>query len=192
MTAPLIVGFGGTTRAMSSGEKLVRGVLSASQAKGARTIMFDGPALQSLPHYAPEHPDRTPEQTAFIDAIRQADGIVIGTPAYHGGMSGLVKNAIDLVEDTSRDGRSYFSGRAVGLVVSAAGWQACGVTLQSMRGVVHALRGWPTPLGITVNTIEQQIFDKSGAIKDPNIAKLCALQADEILHFIAQAQQKAA
>ena len=27
-------------------------------------------------------------------------------------------------------------------------------TMQSLRSVVHALRGWPTPLGVAVNSTE--------------------------------------
>jgi len=151
---PLIVGLGGTTRQGSSSERLIRAVLKDAEEAGAATLMFCGPDLAKLPHYAPELPTRTEEQTALVEAMRRADGIVIGTPGYHGGISGLVKNAIDLLEDLREDARPYFEGRPVGLIVTAGGWQACGVTLSAMRDVVHAMRGWPTPLGIAVNSSE--------------------------------------
>ena len=122
--APLIVGIGGTTRAGSSSERAVRAVLMRAEALGARTRMFDGPALAALPHYAPERAERSAEQAAFVEAVRGADGVVVGTPGYHGGMSGLVKNALDLLEDLRGDMRPYLEGRAVGLIVTAAGWQA--------------------------------------------------------------------
>ena len=60
-----------------------------------------------------------------------------------------MKNAIDLLEDLRGDSRVYLDGRAVGCIVTAAGWQGCNTTLGAMRGIVHALRGWPTPLGVT-------------------------------------------
>jgi FMN reductase len=69
--------------------------------------MFGGMELARLPNFAPEESARSAQQKDFIEAIRKADGLVIG-------------------------------------------WQACGVTLQSIRGIVHALKGWPTPVGITV------------------------------------------
>jgi len=72
-----------------------------------------------LPHFAPESTERTPAQRELIDAVRAADGLVIGTPGYHGGISGLVKNAIDLLEDKRGDKRVYFDGLPVGIVVSA-------------------------------------------------------------------------
>ena len=115
--------------------------------------MFDGQTLAALPHYAPERSERTPEQAAFVEAVRRADGLIVGTPGYHGGMSGLIKNALDLLEDLRGDVRPYLEGRAVGLVVTASGWQAGGRGAErACVDVVHALRGWPTPLGVSLNS----------------------------------------
>jgi FMN reductase len=182
MAAPLVVGFGGTSRAGSSGELLVSAVLAQAERLGARTQLFSGIALAGLPHFSPEGRDRTPEQIAFVEAIRAADGVIIATPGYHGGVSGIVKNAIDLLEDLREDSRPYFDGRAVGLIVTAAGWQACGVTLTSMRGIVHSMRGWPTPQGITVNTAAQQVF-ADGKIADTGLADSISLQARHVVQF---------
>ncbi len=79
---------------------------------------------------------------------------MICSPGYHGGVSGLVKNAIDWVEELREDERPYFDGRAVGLIVVADGWQATVTTLTSLRSIVHALRGWPTPLGVAINAAD--------------------------------------
>jgi FMN reductase len=178
-----IVGIGGTTRPDSSGERMTRAVLAAAARRGARTQMFGGAALQALPHFAPESLERTKEQLALVEAVRAADGLVICSPGYHGGVSGLVKNAIDLLEDLRDDRRSYFDGRAVGLIVVAAGWQACGSTLNAMRSIVHAMRGWPTPLGITVNVVAQRPFGEAGDITDVALAELVEAQAAQILGF---------
>jgi FMN reductase len=182
---PLIVGFGGTTRQGSSGEQLVAAVLASCQAHGARTHLFGGAALAALPHFAPEVATRTPAQQEFIDAIRAADGVVIGSPGYHGGVSGLVKNAIDLLEDTRLDRRAYFDGLPVGLVVSAAGWQAGGITLAALRGIVHAMRGWPTPVGIAVNSAAQRLFEDDGRIADAGLAQSVREQARQIMRLAA-------
>ena len=181
MASPLIVGFGGSTRPGSSGERLVRGVLTEAEALGAKVRMFGGAELAALPHFTPEAPSRSDEQSEFVEAVREADGLVIGSPGYHGGVSGLVKNAIDLLEDLKDDRRVYFSERAVGLVVVAAGWQACGVTLQAMRGIVHAMRGWPTPIGIAVNTVEQNPFRPDGSVADEGVRGVCAAQAEQLV-----------
>lgn len=182
---PYIVGIGGTPRPGSSSERLVAAVLAEAERMGATVKLFGGKELVALPHFAPETQLRTAEQRAFIEAVRAADGLVIGTPSYHGGVSGLVKNAIDLLEDTRNDERIYLDGLAVGLVVSAAGWQAGGVTLAALRGIVHATRGWPTPLGVCVNTVAQELFDSRGNIIDPTVQSLVKTQALQIVRFAA-------
>jgi len=178
-----IVGLGGTFRQASSSERIVRAVLAECAALGAETVMFDGPALAGLPHFNPEKPDRTPAEQALVEAVRGADGIVIGSPGYHGGYSGLVKNAVDLLEDLRGDRRVYFDGRPVGLVVTAAGWQACGTTLSALRDVVHAMRGWPTPVGVAVNSVEQKPFAPDGTLADEGIARAVRAQAEQIMGF---------
>ncbi|WP_174296807.1 NADPH-dependent FMN reductase [Sphingomonas bacterium] len=183
MSALRIVGVGGTTRPGSSTERLVAAVLDRCRGEGADTQLFGGAELAALPHFAPEKPERDAAQRAFVEAVRRCDGLVIGTPGYHGGVSGLVKNAIDLLEDLRGDVRAYFDGRPVDLVVSAAGWQAGGVTLSALRGIVHAMRGWPTPVGIAVNSIEQTPFDAAGTLADPGIAGAIGAQADQIMAF---------
>lgn len=178
-----VVGIGGTLRANSSSELLVRAVLNECEKLGAETRMFDGPTLATLPHYNPESAERTEGQSEFVAAVRNADALVISSPGYHGGVSGVVKNAIDLLEDTRSDERPYFDGMPVGLIVSAAGWQAGGVTLAALRGIVHAMRGWPTPAGIAINSIEQKPFAPDGSLKDDNVAGAVALQARQIMSF---------
>lgn len=180
---PLIVGIGGTTRPNSSTERIVRAVLDAAAVAGARTELFSADRLE-LPLYAPERPGRTPEAQELVEAIRKADGIVIASPGYHGGISGLVKNALDYVEDLREDERPYLDGRAVGCVVCAYGWQATSTTLVALRSVVHALRGWPTPLGITVNSAEP-VFGPDGTIEHSGIASQTEVVAQQIMQFAA-------
>ncbi|MCX4834336.1 MULTISPECIES: NADPH-dependent FMN reductase [unclassified Streptomyces] len=182
----LVVGIGGTTRVGSSSELAVRTALAAAEVRGARTLHFGGDFLAALPHYAPERPDRSKEQRQLVEAVRQADGIVIGSPGYHGGISGLVKNAVDLLEDLRDDTRVYFDGRAVGLVVTAAGWQACGTTLSALRNVVHAMRGWPTPLGVTLNSGQGPLFTPDGTCTDKTAAAQLDLLGHQVHEFAAR------
>ncbi|MET0372667.1 MAG: NADPH-dependent FMN reductase [Rhizorhabdus sp.] len=178
-----IIGIGGTVRANSSSELLVRAVLTECERLGATTRMFDGPTLSQLPHFNPADAKRTDGERDLVEAVRAADGLVIGSPGYHGGVSGVVKNAIDLLEDTRGDDRCYFDGLPVGLIVSAAGWQAGGVTLAALRGIVHAMRGWPTPVGITLNSIEQKPFAADGSLADDDVRAVIELQARQIMAF---------
>ena len=124
---PFIVGLGGTMTANSSSERVLRAVLDACAAGGAEVQLFDGTALD-MPMFSYGTP-RTEKAQALIAALRRADGVVIASPGYHGTVSGLIKNALDYIEDMAKDERPYFEGRAVGLISVAAGWQATGTTL---------------------------------------------------------------
>jgi FMN reductase len=181
-TKPLVVGIGGTTRVGSSTERALRITLRAAEEAGARTDVFDGSFLARLPLYSPENQERTEEQRQLVEMVRQADGLVIASPGYHGSVSGLVKNALDLLEDLREDKRGYLDGRAVGCVVTAAGWQAAVTTLESLRAIVHALRGWPTPFGATLNTTEK-IFDFSGTCTDPKVANQLITVGRQVVEF---------
>jgi len=143
--APLIVGIGGTTRAGSSTEHALKTTLAAAQALGFRTRLFGGDALVSQPIYDPQDETGRAARADLVEAVRQSVGVIIASPGYHGSISGLVKNALDGLEDLRCDARPYLDGRAVGLIVCADGAQAGGSTLAALRSIVHALRGWPTP-----------------------------------------------
>jgi FMN reductase len=178
----LIVGIGGTTRPGSSSETALRIALAAAEALGARVQIFAGPSL-TLPIFAPERPERSAEAASLIAALRRADGVSISSPGYHGSISGLIKNALDYTEDMRGDSRPYFDGRAVGCIACAAGWQAAGSTLAALRSVVHALRGWPTPFGLSLNTSESA-FDQ-GVCVNPDVKAQLALVSAQVVAFAA-------
>jgi FMN reductase len=179
--APLIVGMGGTAKPNSSSERALRHALRQCESFGARTLLFDGPALD-MPMYAPGAADRTEQARALVDGLRRADGIIISSPGYHGTLSGLIKNALDYVEDMARDGRPYFEGRAVGLIAVAAGWQATGTTLATLRAITHALRGWPTPMAVAVNSI-LPVFGEDCSIVDPALCDQLDVLARQVVTF---------
>ena len=145
-----MVGIGGTVRTDSTTERSLKAALASAQGSGAEVALYDGEFLAGLPHFSPSDPERTDEAATLVEAVRRADGLIVASPGYHAGISGMVKNALDYLEDLKEDERPYLSGRAVGCIATGSGWQATVSTLTSIRGIVHALRGWPTPLGATV------------------------------------------
>jgi FMN reductase len=176
-----IVGIGGTTSPSSSTEQALVVALRAAEAEGADVALFDGSFLASLPHYAVGVVQSSPAAQRLVAAVRGAHGLVIASPGYHGSISGLVKNAIDYVEETSKDARVYLDGLPVGLIVTAYGWQATGSTLATMRSIVHALRGWPTPLGAAIRSVSGMF--KDGACSDPGANAQLELVGRQVVEF---------
>ena len=164
MGAPLILGIGGSTRPRSNTERALEVSLRAAEREGAETCLIAGPDL-ILPMYDPSDPERAPGARRLVDGLRRCRGLIIASPGYHGSVSGLVKNALDYVEDLRSDERVYLDDLAVGLIACAGGWQAASQTLTALRTIVHALRGWPTPLGAALNT-STRFFDDAGECLD--------------------------
>ncbi|HEY2677284.1 MAG TPA: NADPH-dependent FMN reductase [Steroidobacteraceae bacterium] len=181
MSSPYIVAVGGTLRSNSSTEWAMRHVLNAAQRRGARINVISGPRLQ-LPLYQPENSERCEGARFLVAELALADGIIIGSPGYHGSISGLVKNALDYAEDLRSDTRPYFSGRAVGCIATAGGWPGAVNTLGALRDIVHALRGWPTPLGAAINSAESA-FDEEGNCLVPRVGQILDLMAEEVMSF---------
>lgn len=178
---PYIVGIGGTTRPESSSEKALRYALTLAEAQGADVKLFDGASI-NLPMYAPESTVRSEGAQQLIAALRRAHGVILSTPCYHGSISGLVKNALDYTEDMCRDAEPYLDGRAVGLIVCGHGWQSTGVVLSAFRSIVHALRGWPTPMGVAINTLVER-FDEEGAGVAEQVAKPMGIMVGQVMEF---------
>jgi FMN reductase len=178
---PLIVGFGGTAAPDSSTEIALVLALAAAQREGVRTKLFGSETLAALPHYLTPASKNSEHARELLEYVREADGIIIASPGYHGSISGIVKNAIDYLEETAKDSRVYLDGLPVGLIATAYGWQAATSTLSTLRSIVHALRGWPTPLGAAINC-SGGIF-KGGQCSDPRALNQLELVGQQVCQF---------
>jgi FMN reductase len=177
MSQPHIVALGGTTRTESSTGRTLAVALRIAEDMGARTTLLTGDAID-FPNYDPAGIAANDQLDAFLAALRCADGVIIGSPGYHGTFSGLVKNALDHVELMAKDDRPYFSDMPVGQIAIAAGWQAAVSTLTGLRTITHALRGWPTPLGVAINSAEPDSIARA----EPQIA----LMVGQMLDFLSR------
>lgn len=155
-----IVAIGGTVNPASTTEQALRLAAAEAGKDGAEVLVFGGSYLAELPHYRGAG-HTVADGAELVEAVRHADGLLIAAPGYHGTISGLVKNALDYLEELAGDERPYLDGRAVGMIATAYGDQAAVGTLQTMRSIVHALRGWPTPMGVTIRT-HQDLFSAEG------------------------------
>jgi chromate reductase len=105
-----------------------------------------------------------PEVTAWADAIRSADGVIIVSPEYNWTIPGALKNAIDWV---SRMKDQPFKDKPVALQSAAAGVLGGSRMQYHMRQCLTSidalLFGKPE---ILVTFAAQKIDEKSGEIKD--------------------------
>lgn len=178
----LIVGVGGALSG-SSTESALTTALECCQRHGFQVRLFGSQELGRLPLYLPTE-RRDPDIRDFVEHISSADGLLIATPSYHGAVSGLVKNALDYVEDTSKSASPYFNDKPVGLIAVAGGAQGAASAMSSLRTIVHSLRGWPTPFGASICPKRGSFVD--GNCKDPEISLAIKLVADQVCSAVRQ------
>lgn len=95
-----ILAISGSLRAASTNSALVV-ALAHNAPPGCRVTVYDG--VGRLPIFNPDDEgERTPlEASALIDAVTQADGVVVSCPEYAHGVPGGLKNGLDWL--VSRD-----------------------------------------------------------------------------------------
>jgi FMN reductase len=54
--------------------------------------------------------------------------------------------------------------------------------LTALRSIVHALRGWPTPLGVALNSTVK-LFDDDGNCLDKNAKEQLELTDQQVFQF---------
>ncbi len=158
---PLVVGIGSTTRAQlrrPNAHSALRCV--ARKPRAPRPSSLAARFCIACRTMRPEHSERTDEQLELIEAVRHADALIIATPGYHGGVSRSRQKRARHARGTARR-RGVRISTAVRLAASSrlmAG-QAAGSVLTSAALDRPALRGWPTPFGAGINTLETR-FDE--------------------------------
>lgn len=178
---PLIVGLGGSPRPHSSTDKALMIALATAEDCGADTKLIPGTELQ-LPLYGAGDGEMTPAAMELIEALRRCDGLLLASPAYHGSLSGLLKNALDYVEALREADAPYLDNKPVGCIVCAYGSLAMGTTLVAMRSIVHALRGWPAPMGVGINATAPFV-DGDGTCSEKTVKLQLDIVARQVVEF---------
>ncbi|MGY2060300.1 NADPH-dependent FMN reductase [Nocardia gipuzkoensis] len=156
---PHVVVLSGSINPGSGSELLAHWCAEQCESLGASTTVFDGADLD-FPFYRPGVAAKFGGVQRFLAELELADAVVLISPAYHGSVTGLLKNALDYVNEIAGP-RPFLDGRPIGCITLSAGAQGGGSTLACLRTIAHALRGWPTPLGVTL-TRAQSVLAPTG------------------------------
>ena len=96
--------------------------------------------------------------------VQGAHGILLGTPEYHGSLSGVLKNALDLM------GFDEFEGKMIGLVGVSAGRMGAFDALNTLRNVGRALHAWVVPEQVSIPEVSR-VFSNNGELLDRAIGE---------------------
>ena len=171
MSEPILVGLCGSLRADSLNRKLM---LEAARAFGGTFVEGD----LRLPLYDGdvEAAGIPPEVTRLAEAIMRANALVIATPEYNKGPSGVLKNALDWV---SRTQGSPWKDKPVAILSAAAGRAGGERSQQMLRWCLNPFRPRVLPGPEVMIAQSGQAFDTDGRLKDVRASDLVAqLMAD--------------
>ena len=123
-------------------------------------------AEHRFPLYDPDG-DAPADVADFRNRARAADAFILGTPEYHSGMSGALKNALDYL------GSREFKQKPVGLLCSAGGGKGGINALNNLRTVVRGVLGLALPEQVVVD--EDDFDDQMQMVNPERRSRLEAL-----------------
>ncbi len=170
-----VVGICGSLRKGSYTRLAVNIALRGAAETGAQTTLLD------LAEYALMFAGRGDEAEweslrTLRRQVKEADGIVLGTPEYHGSFSGVLKNALDLM------GFAEFEGKMLGLVGVSGGKMGAFDALNSLRNIGRALHAWVVPEQASVPEA-WNVFDTAGRAKDAEIEERLLSVGRQVARF---------
>lgn len=167
-----VVGVSGSRRDGSHTRTAVAAALRASEGLGADTALLDLRHLDVPPlDPAVEEPG---DVASITSTLRSADGIILGTPMYHGSYSGVLKNAID------HCGFDEFADKTVGLL-AVSGGRFPVTALEHLRSVCRALNAWVLPYEAAIPQSRSVVTD--GQITDETLAERVDTLGERVVEY---------
>jgi chromate reductase, NAD(P)H dehydrogenase (quinone) len=183
-----LVGFAGSLRRGSFN----RSLLAAARQMAPVGMTIDVIEIGQLPFYnADVEQEGDPTSVAeFKAALQEADGVLIATPEYNGGIPGALTNAIDWA--SRLPGRAPLTGKPVALMGASPGQIGTAraqVHLRQILGQVQA-RVLPPPELLLARAHEK--FDAQRRLTDEAARKVLATLLDRFARWIQRERAAAA
>jgi len=158
-----IVGIAGSLRPNAHSQMALELAAQKVQALGAQVEILDLRQMQ-LPfcNGGDDYPDY-PDVKRLQEAVSSADGLILVTPEYHGSVSGVLKNALDLMSF------DQLSGKVTGLI-SILGGQPNSNALNDLRIILRWVHAWCIPEQIAIGQA-WKAFNPEGKLLDEKLSQ---------------------
>jgi len=172
-----VVGIAGSIRKGSYTKMAVDLALQGSKEAGANTKLIDLQDYELIFCDGKEDETNYPEDVFRLRSdVRKAQGIILGTPEYHGSFSGVLKNTLDLM------GFDEFEGKMVGVVSVSGGMMGGLEAASSLRNICRALHSWVIPEQ-TVIPEAWKAFGDNGKLKDQALDERIRKVGQQVTRF---------
>ncbi|MCB1052788.1 MAG: NAD(P)H-dependent oxidoreductase [Acidobacteria bacterium] len=171
-----IVAISGSLRAKSFSRMAVLTALEGARQLGAETEYLDLRDVRVACDGNEEDRGYPDSVYTLREAVKSAHGVLLCTPEYHGSVSGVLKNALDLM------GFREFSGKIIGLLGVSAGALGGIDALNTLRSVGRALHAWVAPQQAAIPFCGRA-FDENGQIIDPKMRERVLDVGRQVVRF---------
>jgi FMN reductase len=158
-----IVGIGGSLRPDSYTQKALQVAAQRVEALGAEVEVLDLRQLNLPFCHGGKDYSQYPDVQRLRDTVTGADGLILATPEYHGGLSGVLKNTLDLMSFDE------LSGKVTGMI-SVLGGQANSNALNDLRLIIRGVHGWVIPEQIAIGKA-WSAFSPEGKLLDEKLSE---------------------
>ncbi|MDJ0730563.1 MAG: NADPH-dependent FMN reductase [Crocosphaera sp.] len=157
------VAINGSLRPNSYSALAVQVAITRIEALGEEVEFLDLRTMNlPLCHGGKEY-DEYPDVEKLRQTVKAADGLILATPEYHGSVSGVMKNALDLMSFEE------LSGKVTGLI-SVLGGQPNSNALNHLRLIMRWVHAWVIPEQIAIGQA-WQIFNEEGKLMDKKLSE---------------------
>jgi len=157
-----LVGIAGSLREDSHSHQALAIAVKKAQALGAEVTVLDLREL-NLPFCNGNNGyEGYPDVEVLRQSVKSADGLILATPEYHGSISGVLKNALDLMSF------EHLEDKVIG-AISVLGGQANSNALNDLRTIARWVHAWVIPEQIAIGQA-WQAFDDDGQLADQKLA----------------------
>lgn len=122
----------------------------------------------------------SPATQALQAEVKEAAGVVLATPEYHGTFSSVMKLVIENLGFPS-----VLAGKPVALLGVAAGAIGAIKSLEHLRGVCSHIGSIVLPLPVSVANV-QKVFDSEGHPVDAAVEKYVRSVATNLINYLHQ------
>ncbi|MDG2991834.1 NAD(P)H-dependent oxidoreductase [Candidatus Synechococcus calcipolaris G9] len=166
------VGWAGSLRPESYSQMALDLAITKAAAQGVEIEKLDLRQM-TLPFCtgAETYPDYA-DVALLQEKVKTADGLLLVTPEYHGSVSGVLKNSLDLL------GFDELSGKVVAMV-SILGGQANSNALNDLRVILRWVHAWVIPEQVAIAQA-WQAFTPEGNLKDGKLDE----RLDKLVHSL--------
>lgn len=167
-------------------ESLNRKLLKALAHRAPDGVDIEIAELHGIPVYDGDLENEAfPEAvTKLQDALAAADGVILGSPEYNGGVPGPLKNAMDWC---SRGGRmkEVFAGRPFALVGATPGGGGTRHAQQAWLQTFRVLGVDPWMAGMVFLARADQVLGEDGRVEDARTEKYLARFLEGFVAFVS-------